>query len=316
MVGGDPCYAVRVAALDILREQIPDPRVVPALARALDREIQGANGIFRGLLREALKEIVGRDLGEAPGPWIAWFDKNEKAIEDGTWKKGEDAGSDLPPGRESVVFYDIRTVSKRIVCLIDASDTLIMPVDIDVAKKQNYFYWRMLGSKDRNYVSQYDLLVRETMSMVEQLKPDATFNLIVMHESSQLTPFWPRGMAKATPKVKKRVKPFLDDIHINGWAPQIMSLWAAYENTGYEPWGLRVPDQPAADTIFLLSDGVPSGGQVIYGPAIVDDIRRHHRWARIPIHTIRVYDFKDTAEEVMKGIAEVTGGTYVWRKKP
>jgi hypothetical protein len=85
---------------------------------------------------------------------------------------------------------------------------------------------------------------------------------------------------------------------------------------GVDPFGTELPDRPVADTFFLLSDGVPSGGEIMYGPALVDEVRRQYRFIRIPIHTIRIDDYKDTAEEVMKGIADVTGGTYVWRKKP
>jgi hypothetical protein len=54
----------------------------------------------------------------------------------------------------------------------------------------------------------------------------------------------------------------------------------------------------------------------MYGPALVDEVRRQNRFMRIQIHTIRIANCKDTAEEVMKGVAEVTGGTYVFRTKP
>ncbi len=312
----DPCFAVRVAALEALSRTAAGPAAVPARARALETEIQGENGILRTHLRNALRKIVGRDLGDAPESWLAWYRKHEKAIRDGTWQKGGDEGGTVKDERETVSFYDIRTISKRILALIDASDTLIIPVDIELAKTKNFFEWNALAKKDRNYVSQYDLLKRETLGMVEKLRPGSRFNLLLMNGSNQLTPFCKQGMAAAGARAKKEVAAFLDHVVVGGWAPQIEGLLEASRMAGTDPWGGEPPDAPAVDTIFLLSDGVPSGGPIVYGPAIVDDVRRRHRFLRIVIHTIRIGDFKDTAEEVMKGIAEATGGKYTWRKKP
>jgi len=318
VVRTEPAYAVRVAAIEILAGKLRDPLAIPALADALTKEIEGPNGIMRAHLMKAMAEIVGKDLGPAPESWLAWFKANLKAIEDGTWERGEDVrdATKNPDQKDSVAFYDIRTVSQRIAVLIDASDTLIKPVDIEVAKKKNYFEWRALAKKDRNFVSQYDLLRKETSKLVTGLRRGARFNLLLMNGSYKVTPFWPRGMAKAEKAIKKLVDPWLEDVIVGGWAPQLQGIWEAYRLAGYDPWRGGIPEEPLVDTIFLLSDGVPSGGQIMYGPALVDDIRRHHRFARIPIHAIRIDDYEDTAEEVMKGVAEVTGGTYVWRTKP
>ncbi|MCU0727688.1 MAG: HEAT repeat domain-containing protein, partial [Planctomycetes bacterium] len=312
----DPCFAVRVAALGGLGT-VADPKSVPLLARALEKEILGSNGVLRAHLRRALVAIAGTDVGEAPESWTAWYDRNRAAIEDGTWKRGEDAGkTGGPDEKDSVAFYDIRTLSKRILLLVDASDTLIKPVDIELAKTKNFFEWNATAPKDRNYVSQYQLLTKETLKMVEALRGNAVFNILIMHGSSQLTPFSPQGMAPANEPAKKAVKPFLDKVVVGGWAPQIEGIWQAWRLAGGDPWGGDLPDEPPVDTVFLLSDGVPSGGQIVYGPALVDEVRRKHRFFRIPIHTIRIDDYKDTAQEFMEGVAAVTGGTAVWRTKP
>jgi hypothetical protein len=93
------------------------------------------------------------------------------------------------------------------------------------------------------------------------------------------------------------------------------ALWASYRHAGLEPLGTGVPDDAATDAIFLWADGVPAVGPIIHVEAVIDDIRRLHRFFRIPIHCVRVGN-TEGAEETMKGIAEATGGTYVWCKKP
>ena len=61
------------------------------------------------------------------------------------------------------------------------------------------------------------------------------------------------------------------------------------------------------DTIYLLSDGVPSYGTVSRGWRIVQEIRRLHRWRRVVIHGIMLDDSK-WGIQFMRDLAEATGG--------
>ena len=54
----------------------------------------------------------------------------------------------------------------------------------------------------------------------------------------------------------------------------------------------------------------------MYGPAILDDVRRRHRFLRVPVHTVRVDDCAAPADEIMQGIADLTGGRSVHCTRP
>ena len=73
---------------------------------------------------------------------------------------------------------------------------------------------------------------------------------------------------------------------------------------------------PQLDTIYLWNRGLPRGGRYMSAAAVVSAFKRLNRFRRVVVHTIRVGDAKEVAEQLMKGIADVSGGTYVWVKKP
>jgi hypothetical protein len=64
------------------------------------------------------------------------------------------------------------------------------------------------------------------------------------------------------------------------------------------------------DTIYLLSDGVPSFGTIKRDYRILQEIRRRNRWRRVVIHTI-LLGSKGTDREFMAQLAGEHGGTAV-----
>ncbi len=64
-----------------------------------------------------------------------------------------------------------------------------------------------------------------------------------------------------------------------------------------------------ADTIYLLSDGSPTAGEVIDPAAIAKEVLSWNRTRRIVIHTISL----GTSSPLLKRLAKETGGQYVRR---
>ncbi len=75
------------------------------------------------------------------------------------------------------------------------------------------------------------------------------------------------------------------------------------------------PD-PQADTIFLFDSGDPRGGRFMAPQPVVNAFKRYNRFRRFIVHAIRICNEKEASEILMKGIADASGGTYVWMKKP
>ena len=70
------------------------------------------------------------------------------------------------------------------------------------------------------------------------------------------------------------------------------------------------------DTVFLFDSGDPRGGRYMAPQPVVNAFNRYNRFRRFIVHAIRICNEKEASEILMKGIAEASGGTYVWMKKP
>ncbi|MDH3590990.1 MAG: hypothetical protein OER88_03875, partial [Planctomycetota bacterium] len=67
---------------------------------------------------------------------------------------------------------------------------------------------------------------------------------------------------------------------------------------------------PEVDTIYLLSDGVPSYGTIKRSWRVRQEIERANRWRRVVIHTI-LLGKRGTDVEFMKRLALENGGVAV-----
>jgi len=66
-----------------------------------------------------------------------------------------------------------------------------------------------------------------------------------------------------------------------------------------------------ADTIFFLSDGQPTRGDITDPDQILAEVKRWNLLRRVKVHTVGVG--RDHAKAFMESLAESSGGTYVRR---
>jgi len=69
-------------------------------------------------------------------------------------------------------------------------------------------------------------------------------------------------------------------------------------------------EDPEVDTIYLLSDGVPSYGTVSRDYRVLQEVRRHNCWRRVAIHAILPVS-KGTDRKFMRSLAAQNGGIAV-----
>lgn len=280
VIRSDPCYAVRLTALELLRPSAAKRQVLlDAFARA--------KGLERARLQEALGPVAGQDAGTRAAP-------------------------------ESLsLLSGIPSAGSRIYLILDASYFWSTPADLELARTQHYDHWNKMRADDRDYVTQWQLEVRETTAFLQSLREGMTLNILTINKLCGFTPFDERKMVPVTGATRRKALAHVAGIKPNshGWAPAIEAIWRAYEQGGADPWGTKVPDEPGVDTIYLVGDSVPGAGQLIHVGAVIDDVKRHHRFYRIPIHCVRV-GYTEKSGKTMEGIAKATGGKYVWHQKP
>jgi len=262
----------------------------------------------------ALEAVAGKEP-DAPAKKLLRLARDDDAVfavrEAARRLLGEKAE---PPG-DAPTFAGIPILSKRVIVLLDVSWGADKPLDVELMKTKSWREWRAVAVKDRDWVSQADWMKAETMNLVTELSGDARFDILLLNED-RVVAMSPKGMVAADERGNRMATGFVEEILPGGFTSQVQGFWEACRRAGSPPYGSEAPEDPAADTFILVSPGVPSGGALLYAPAIVDEFRRAWRFHRIRVHTVRVDDAAEPAEEVMKGIAEATGGTYVHKTKP
>ena len=133
--------------------------------------------------------------------------------------------------------------------------------------------------------------MRELSKCLDGLKRESFFNMIVFSDD---VGSWLAGVSEASPAKTAAAKQFLKDLNPWGGTNMFGGLRAAFED-------------PDVDTIYLVSDGEPSLGEIIDPIAIREEIQDMNEDRGIIIHCIAVGE----ALEVLKWLAEDSGGSYV-----
>ncbi len=213
-------------------------------------------------------------------------------------------------------FASVPVAGLRVLVLLDTSTPTVKPADVELMKEKSLSEWRAIAEKDRDYVTQLGWACARTRDFLAALPAEARFDVLDLGDGDRITALSPRGLLPAGDAGRRQAAEFLGARVPGGYVSQLEGLWEASRRAGIDPFGAALPDDPEADAMILVSNGVPHGGPIMHGPALLDDVRRRHRFARIAIHAIRLDDCAAPAEEVMKGIAEVTGGVYVHVTQP
>ncbi len=141
-----------------------------------------------------------------------------------------------------------------------------------------------------------ETLKDELGSVIGTLPPRARFNLISFATRVRS---WADRLVAATSENR-------------GAARSVVGALVADGGTDLHGGLMRAIQDPNADTIVLVSDGMPSAGALTDPAAIRREVRRVNRWKRIVIHTIHV-ESGAGAEDFLSGLAVDNGGTFLHR---
>ena len=300
---GDDAWEVRALAVAILvRARLVE--AVPALIDALAAE----KGRLRKDLDDALFALTGTRMYGDVDLWRSWLETNRDLIagkarelaEAGEYDKalgpleewggaaaGEEGDESKRKGHTSA-FYGITTQSRRVVFIIDISQSMKDPAGAKPAATTG----------DRNpYTApkgdtKLDIAKWQLHRAIHDLPDDAVFGVIVYSESYKS---WEDELVAAKSRGKKKAHAFVDDLNGNGTTNISDSLDRALDS--------------GADTIFLLSDGDPNRGRVSSLDALLDEVVARNRFARVVIHTIGIGEAEGSS--FLKELANQTGGRYV-----
>jgi hypothetical protein len=202
--------------------------------------------------------------------WSAWWRNNKVGFALPHPKSIAGGGSST--GGTTVSYYDIPLVSSRIAFLVDHSGSMSARVGTD--KKRN----RLMAAKE------------QLRQVIAALPKTHKVNLIPFQTG--VSRVW-RELKSLSNGNRRNLLDEIDKIKLAGGTNTYGAIEAAMED-------------PEVDTIYLLTDGVPTSGSVIDPDEILEAVRRENRTRQIIIHCISI-GMKST---LLMDLAAMTGGEY------
>jgi hypothetical protein len=242
---------------------------IPVLIARCDKE----HGRLDGELNDALFVHTGVRRWKR-AEWETWWRKHEDGHELPAWESVRSAaGKGGGGGGSTVAYYGIPLTSHRAAFLIDASGSMDAKIGTDRKR------------------TRLDEARRQLRTVVEKLPEDHRFNVIVFETG--VRPVWD-ALRKALSTNKQEVLQAVDKLQARGGTNIHDALELAFAD-------------PDVDTIYLLTDGRPSAGEITDVQDLADQVQRWNHQRQIVVHGIAVGE--DSA--LLKRLAQESGGQYV-----
>jgi hypothetical protein len=164
--------------------------------------------------------------------------------------------------------------------------------------------------------SQLATLLEEFDRATVTFVPDILLGALVIYAACDAEPL---GSPKLVRPEKREIRAIRHDIERlpgDGWCAQYEGLLAAASMLGLGPESDADFPDPQGGVIYLWDAGGPQGGRFMTPESTLAAFKRFNRFRRLVVNTVRICDEGEPAETLMKGLADATGGAYVWAKKP
>jgi hypothetical protein len=270
-------WSTRLAALKLLEELR-----VPASVGKMIAQMESEEGRMSHEFAEVLFNLTGQPFRTRWGNWHAWWQDSGdgfKPISTSELRKRRKEEEERRLRMVSgVKFFGIRIVSHRVAFIIDVSGSMNEPT------RAQY-----IGEQGEPRMS---LAQRELKKCIDALDSKALFNIVTF--SGGVEPWLDEGVEDSGERSREEAKGFVDKLGAMGGTNLYGALRHAFED-------------PEVDTIFVLSDGEPSVGDVLDPFEIRAHVKRWNKDREIVINSIAV----GGSFQILEWIAEDSGGTHV-----
>ncbi|MHC5079829.1 MAG: hypothetical protein ACYTHN_12465 [Planctomycetota bacterium] len=328
----DDWWQVRSVAIRAIREK-KIYKAVEALIQALSVE----DGRLTLDIDDALKVLTGKRYYGDADLWRRWWalnkEKFEKEIAAGKIPESAKAAEANGGGHKGPVattsFYGIKTASKRIIFVLDISGSMAEKTDIKPGEPlpgPKVTGKGSPGGKDPSdrFKPKDDTKIEvakcELKKAIANLSKDGVFNIVFYRHEVEV---YKQSVFKASKGAKEAAYRFIDGQKAIGGTNIHDALKAAFQVVMPEKGkGKAFGDAPevtgkgkkktkgGVDTIFFLTDGKPTAGQVTEPQAILEAVKLWNGIRKIQIHTVGIGDHD---ADFLQRLAEQNGGTYVKR---
>ncbi len=263
-----------------------------AAARAIEelRAVEGIGGLVQrlgkeeGRVRVEFSDIMWRLTGlpfrSDPAQWKRWWETEGASFQIPSAeevRKRERAMEErrLKQVTKTSTFFGVRVISHRVCFVIDISGSMEEPLG---------------GGGQERGETRLQAAKRELIACLEALEPGTFFNLVPFSDGVSA---WKPRAHEFTSATLTEAKEFVDRLGARGGTNIHGGLRTAFEDSN-------------VDTIYFLSDGEPSVGEIIDPLGIRLAVESWNEHRGIEIHTIALGD----RFPLLEWLAEDSGGTY------
>jgi Mg-chelatase subunit ChlD len=253
-VVGDPAPLVRLLADRSWRVRLAAVRGAERLRHrdaipALIRLLDGGPGRVRARAVEALEHLTQTSWGADAVRWKRW------------WAQAGD-GFEVPAPRRrprheytraTVAFKRIPVVSRRLSFVLDASRSMSREAP---------------GGGGR---TRWQLLLRDLRGVLARLPRGTRFNVFLFRTDVEA---WRKRLVPATPGARRACREWIEAARPGGWTNLFDAL------------ALALADDDV-DTLYVLTDGVPSRGGETERRSILDEIAFLNRYRLVQINCVQ-----------------------------
>ncbi len=291
-----------------------------ATIEPLLRLFETREGVLLEALHKTLASITGEDFGMDAAFWRRWWDRAGAGFvlptDDELAKKRDrlEANNAKYKRPNTKTYHSIDTLSKRLIFVIDTSSSMGDKITItDSATKEQV---EAFGSRVK-----MDIAKNELIALLGTLENDVEFNIITFAGSAKP---WQDGLVSASQrtaaiKFVSKLQPLKaaatggrasgpttgsDEQKTNTYGAILAAFGFADE--GSPDWKKR----GKVDTIFFVTDGLPTTGQIVDVPKMIDAVCEMNRSRGMTIHLVM---FDADAARRLEGLATRNGGKCVVR---
>jgi len=270
-------WSTRLAALSLLEKLR-----IPASVGMMIAQMESEEGRMSHEFAEVLFNLTGQPFRTRWGSWNAWWQDSGDGFKPITTSELRKRRKEDEERRmrmvSSVKFFGIRIISHRVIFIVDVSGSMNEPT------RAQY-----VGEQGEPRIS---LAQRELKKCIDALDAKALFNIVTF--SGGIEPWLDEGVEDSGERSREEAKDFVDKLGAMGGTNLYGALRHAFEDS-------------EVDTIFVLSDGEPSVGDVLDPFEIRAHVKRWNKDRDIVINSIAV----GGSFQILEWIAEDSGGTHV-----
>jgi HEAT repeat protein len=270
-------WSTRVAALNGL-VTMRAPEGIGAIIAQMDKE----TGLMLVRFADALWKLTGKPFRTSVPAWRSWWEKEGPgftpvSLSELAKLEAEEELRRLKQTTKAATFFGIRILSHRVIFILDVSGSMNEVLRSEYVDKQG---------KPRIEVAKGELA-----KCIDALEPASLFNIITF--SSDVDHWLDGGVAEFSQSNKDEAKKF------------VAALGAGGATNLYDALKIAFTDKDV-DTIFVLSDGEPTAGEVTDQFVIRERVQQWNEHRGIVIHTIAV----GGTFQILEWLAQDTGGSH------